>query len=136
MSTAWPALRAIGVQRMALAGGLSSSLEPWLSQETKRRLVPAAADALAGAVARSSGGRARGVRQLIRRLFAMAEQRKIADVRMASEIREAPLAVSSAAVRPGAALGGADAEAQAPAAARRRHLRTRELGPCGDVRKH
>ena len=27
-------LRAIGVQRMALAGGLSSSLEPWLSQET------------------------------------------------------------------------------------------------------
>ena len=43
-------LRAIGVQRMALAGGLSSSLEPWLSQETKRRLVPAAADALAGAL--------------------------------------------------------------------------------------
>ena len=39
-------------------------------------------------------------------------------------------------MRPGAALGGADAEAQAPAAARRRHLRTRELGPCGDVRKH
>ena len=43
-------LGAIGVPRIALAGGLSSSLAPWLGQDTKRRLVPAAADALAGAL--------------------------------------------------------------------------------------
>ena len=40
----------LGVPRLALAGGLSSSLAPWLSRETRRRLVPAAADALAGAL--------------------------------------------------------------------------------------
>jgi glucosamine kinase len=43
-------LCAIGVRRSALTGGLSSSMEPWLGPETKRRLVPAAGDALAGAV--------------------------------------------------------------------------------------
>jgi glucosamine kinase len=43
-------LRAIGVRRLALAGGLSSSIAPWLSRETKHHLVPAAADALAGAL--------------------------------------------------------------------------------------
>ena len=43
-------LGAIGVRRVALSGGLSSSIGPWLSQETKRHLVPAAADALAGAL--------------------------------------------------------------------------------------
>jgi len=43
-------LGALGVPRLALAGGLASSLTPWLSRETKRRLVPAAADALAGAL--------------------------------------------------------------------------------------
>jgi glucosamine kinase len=43
-------LSAIGVRRSALSGGLSSSIAPWLSGETKRRLVPAAADALTGAV--------------------------------------------------------------------------------------
>jgi len=43
-------LGVLGVPRLALAGGLASSLTPWLSRETKRRLVPAAADALAGAL--------------------------------------------------------------------------------------
>ena len=43
-------LGAIGVRRVALAGGLSSSIGPWLSRDTKRHLVPAAADALAGAL--------------------------------------------------------------------------------------
>jgi glucosamine kinase len=43
-------LCAIGVQRIALAGGLSPSLAPWLGPETKRRLVAAADDALAGAL--------------------------------------------------------------------------------------
>ena len=43
-------LGALGVRRLALAGGLSSSIGPWLSPETKRHLVPAAADALAGAL--------------------------------------------------------------------------------------
>jgi glucosamine kinase len=43
-------LGALGVPRLALAGGLASSLTPWLSRETRGRLVPAAADALAGAL--------------------------------------------------------------------------------------
>ena len=43
-------LWAIGVRRSALTGGLSSSMGPWLGPETKRRLVPGAGDALAGAV--------------------------------------------------------------------------------------
>jgi glucosamine kinase len=43
-------LDALGVPRLALTGGLSSSLTPWLSRETRQQLVPAAADALAGAL--------------------------------------------------------------------------------------
>ena len=43
-------LDAIGVRRVALVGGLSSSMDPWLGPEAKRHLVPAAADALAGAL--------------------------------------------------------------------------------------
>jgi glucosamine kinase len=43
-------LGALGVPRLALTGGLSSSLAPWLSPETRQQLVPAAADALAGAL--------------------------------------------------------------------------------------
>jgi glucosamine kinase len=43
-------LHALGVQRIALSGGLSSSIGPLLGQETKCLLVPAAADALAGAL--------------------------------------------------------------------------------------
>lgn len=43
-------LGAIGVRRWALTGGLSSSMGPWLSPQTMGRLVPAAADALTGAV--------------------------------------------------------------------------------------
>ena len=43
-------LGAIGAGRWALAGGLSSGIGAWLSPQTRRRLVPAAADALTGAV--------------------------------------------------------------------------------------
>lgn len=43
-------LGAIGLRRLALAGGLSVGIAPWLSPETKRYLIPAAADALAGAL--------------------------------------------------------------------------------------
>ena len=43
-------LGAIGVRRLALAGGLTASIDRWLSRETKRHLVPAAADAPAGAL--------------------------------------------------------------------------------------
>jgi glucosamine kinase len=43
-------LGAFGVSRLALTGGLGFSIEPWLSRKTKSRLVPAAADALTGAV--------------------------------------------------------------------------------------
>ena len=51
-------LDAIGVRRLALAGGLSSTIAPWLSHETKRHLFPAAADATAGALwlARAEAG--------------------------------------------------------------------------------
>ncbi len=43
-------LASFGVRRLALTGGLATSIEPWLSDATNRLLVPAAADALAGAV--------------------------------------------------------------------------------------
>lgn len=43
-------LLAIGVPRLAVVGGLSSAIEPWLSSETKRQLTPACGDALDGAV--------------------------------------------------------------------------------------
>ena len=43
-------LFALGAPRVALSGGLAKKIEPWLSERTRRRLVPPAADALAGAV--------------------------------------------------------------------------------------
>jgi len=43
-------LIALGAPRVALSGGLAASIEPWLSEETRRLLVPPAADALTGAV--------------------------------------------------------------------------------------
>jgi glucosamine kinase len=43
-------LVALGVTRIALAGGLAKSIEPFLSAETRERLVPAAAGPLAGAI--------------------------------------------------------------------------------------
>jgi len=43
-------LLAVGAPKVALCGGLASSVEPWLSDKAKRCLVPPAADALAGAV--------------------------------------------------------------------------------------
>jgi glucosamine kinase len=39
-----------GATRLALAGGLAESIEPWLSAETRRRLVAPAGDALDGAL--------------------------------------------------------------------------------------
>jgi glucosamine kinase len=43
-------LLAMGAPKIALSGGLASSVEPWLSEKAKRCLVPPAADALTGAV--------------------------------------------------------------------------------------
>ncbi|MGO9547263.1 MAG: BadF/BadG/BcrA/BcrD ATPase family protein [Rhodomicrobium sp.] len=43
-------LFAMGAPRVALCGGFAASIEPWLSERTRRRLVPPAADALTGAV--------------------------------------------------------------------------------------
>jgi glucosamine kinase len=43
-------LTAMGAPRIALAGGLASSVEPWLSARARSRLVPPEADALNGAV--------------------------------------------------------------------------------------
>jgi len=43
-------LVALGVTRIALAGGLAPSIEPWLAPETRRWLVPPAAGPLAGAI--------------------------------------------------------------------------------------
>jgi glucosamine kinase len=43
-------LRAFGADRVALMGGLAPSIVPWLKSDIKNGLVPAAADALTGAV--------------------------------------------------------------------------------------
>jgi len=40
----------LGVDRLALVGGLAPHIEPWLASATRRRLVPAAGDALEGAL--------------------------------------------------------------------------------------
>jgi len=39
-----------GASRVALLGGLASSIEPWLAPDVQRRLVPAAGDAVDGAL--------------------------------------------------------------------------------------
>jgi glucosamine kinase len=43
-------LRALGIPRIALVGGLASSIEPWLPAETREHLVTPADDALEGAL--------------------------------------------------------------------------------------
>ncbi len=43
-------LLALGVKRLALMGGLAFKIEPWLSDDTRRWLVPPAAGPLAGAI--------------------------------------------------------------------------------------
>ena len=43
-------LLGLGVEQLALSGGLAPALEPWLASETRARLVPAAGDALSGAL--------------------------------------------------------------------------------------
>ena len=43
-------LVSLGAERVALVGGLAPSLEPRLADETRRHLVPAEGDALAGAL--------------------------------------------------------------------------------------
>lgn len=53
------ALVSRNVERLALVGGLSSAIEPWLAPDVRRRLKPVEADALAGALhlARSRAAR-------------------------------------------------------------------------------
>jgi glucosamine kinase len=50
-------LAGLGAERIALAGGLCPHLAPWLSDETRARLVPPVGDALDGALglARAAG---------------------------------------------------------------------------------
>jgi glucosamine kinase len=43
-------LRAFGIPRIALVGGLASSIEPWLTVETREHLVSPVGDALDGAL--------------------------------------------------------------------------------------
>jgi glucosamine kinase len=43
-------LAALGVARLALAGGISNSIEPWLAPSTQEHLVPPQGDALSGAL--------------------------------------------------------------------------------------
>ena len=43
-------LVALGANRLALAGGLAAHMEPWLAPTTQNHLVPAAGDALTGAL--------------------------------------------------------------------------------------
>lgn len=40
----------LGANRIALVGGLSASIEPWLADSTRRHLVPPLGDALDGAL--------------------------------------------------------------------------------------
>jgi N-acetylglucosamine kinase-like BadF-type ATPase len=40
----------LGAERIAVVGGLAVSIEPWLTKETHRYLVPLAGDALEGAL--------------------------------------------------------------------------------------
>ncbi len=39
-----------GASRIALLGGLASSMQPWLAPDVQRRLVPVEGDALDGAL--------------------------------------------------------------------------------------
>jgi glucosamine kinase len=48
-----------GAERIALVGGLSSAIEPWLAPDVRRRLKPVEADAVAGALHLARGGGAR-----------------------------------------------------------------------------
>lgn len=50
------ALAGQGAERIALVGGLSSAIEPWLSPDVRRRLKPVEADAVAGALHLARGG--------------------------------------------------------------------------------
>jgi glucosamine kinase len=43
-------LEELGVTRIALSGGLAANMEGWLAPATRDRLVPAAGDALSGAL--------------------------------------------------------------------------------------
>jgi glucosamine kinase len=43
-------MTAMGVQRLALVGGLAGAMEPWLADATRHDLVPPAGDALDGAL--------------------------------------------------------------------------------------
>jgi glucosamine kinase len=47
-----------GAPRVTLLGGLSSSIEPWLSPDVRRRLKPADGDAVSGAIILARKGRA------------------------------------------------------------------------------
>lgn len=44
-----------GAPRVALLGGLSSAIEPWLSPDVRRRLKPAEGDAVSGAIIAAAG---------------------------------------------------------------------------------
>jgi glucosamine kinase len=48
-------LMSFGINRISLAGGLASEIEPWLARETKQHLVAAAGDALSGAILLARG---------------------------------------------------------------------------------
>jgi glucosamine kinase len=43
-------LFALGVDRLSLVGGLAAAIEPWLAEDTRRRLVPPLGDAVSGAL--------------------------------------------------------------------------------------
>jgi glucosamine kinase len=43
-------LVALGTERIALVGGLAARIEPWLAEDTKRRLVLPTGDAVDGAL--------------------------------------------------------------------------------------
>ena len=89
-------LGAIGVRRLALTGGLSSSIGPWLAGDEAPSGAGRGRCARGCSVARSGRGPVRGADELMRKVIvSMAKEcRSDADVTMAREIREAPAAVS------------------------------------------
>ena len=86
-------LVALGVTRIALAGGLAMSIEPWLAPETKRRLIPAARRRADRRACISPGSRLSPQRwQSHDQHLTFVPEQPMSDIeaQMAREIKEAP----------------------------------------------
>ena len=134
----WPS----GSARSACPGwrwrvGWHRAIEPWLSRETRRRLVPAAADALAGALrlARAQARSRGGLRADTRGLLCRWPSSTRSPTRRWRARSAKPPRPSGASSRTWRGRWRAGRPARAAAAAGRRHLRARQLGACRDLRQ-